>query len=281
MNKKNGLILAAFALAFAVSGCAGGTENSTSALYSDTPWQGSGSVSVSSDSKGDSSVSEKTLTGIKVASQPAKTVYVEGERFLPDGMLIEADYSDGTNEDVFDYTYDLDRALKTSDTKIVVSYKGFSVDVTLSVKALQKFEAENYSSQSGQLAVRAEAAAIGTFSGTGYLGAWDSKPDRWVEFDIDSDKAAKAEFYCCLDCPESAAKDWNSRFSVLINGAKWEASDDAIYVLDNPGWFHWDNVDLGSIDLIAGTNTIKITEINAITNMDYIGFLSDATLALH
>ncbi len=49
-------------------------------------------------------VSEKSVSSIRVTTMPAKTVYQEGDKFNPDGMIVTAYYNNGTSETVTDYT---------------------------------------------------------------------------------------------------------------------------------------------------------------------------------
>lgn len=66
---------------------------------------------------------EKSLSSIKATSNPTKTTYTEGEKFNPSGMVIVANYSDGTSKIITDYTYEPSGALETTDKKVTISYK--------------------------------------------------------------------------------------------------------------------------------------------------------------
>lgn len=65
---------------------------------------------------------EKTLEGIEVSEEPAKTTYTEGEKFDKTGMKITAKYSDGSSKEVTDYTYTPEGNLLESDSKITITY---------------------------------------------------------------------------------------------------------------------------------------------------------------
>ena len=65
---------------------------------------------------------QKTLESIKITTPPTKTVYTEGEKFNPEGMKVNATYSDETTEEVTDYIYTPTKELTTGDTTITVSY---------------------------------------------------------------------------------------------------------------------------------------------------------------
>ena len=64
--------------------------------YNRPEYTGSYEISVNKDLK--------FLSGISIASLPAKTVYEIGESFNPTGPVINANYSDGTTAEIVDYT---------------------------------------------------------------------------------------------------------------------------------------------------------------------------------
>lgn len=66
---------------------------------------------------------EKTLTNIKITKEPAKTSYAVGEKFSTNGMVVTAEYSDGTTKVVTGYTYAPNGNLSLNDTKITVTYE--------------------------------------------------------------------------------------------------------------------------------------------------------------
>ncbi len=71
-------------------------------------------------------VPAKTLSSIKV-SNVTKTSYTVGESFDTTGVIVTATFSDGTTENVKDYTYDPSGALKASDRVVEFSYTYESV----------------------------------------------------------------------------------------------------------------------------------------------------------
>lgn len=77
----------------------------------------------------------KTLSEISVSNRPNKTSYIAGESFDPSGMKIIAKYSDGSTETVEDYTYSPSGALKVTDTQVVITYKGKTTNVSITVQA--------------------------------------------------------------------------------------------------------------------------------------------------
>lgn len=78
-------------------------------------------------------VKVKALTGIRIAAEPDKTEYIQGEAFSPEGMSVLAVYSDGSEEEITDYEisgYDGEQA---GSQELTVNYKGFSATVTVTV----------------------------------------------------------------------------------------------------------------------------------------------------
>lgn len=65
---------------------------------------------------------EKTLDTIKVAVEPDKTSYVEGEFFSTEGMVVKAIFSDGSEDEITDYDYTPKEALSVKDKYIIISY---------------------------------------------------------------------------------------------------------------------------------------------------------------
>lgn len=76
----------------------------------------------------------KTLDGIEVTTRPNKTKYKVGEKFDKTGMVITAVYTDGSNEDITDYTYTPTGALKETDRTIEITYQGKTTNVNITVE---------------------------------------------------------------------------------------------------------------------------------------------------
>lgn len=84
---------------------------------------------------------EKELVGIEITKEPNKTVYTEGERFDKTGMVIKAQYSDGTEKEVTDYTYSPEGKLGEDDKKIIISYTENGITKTDEIEITVKEEA--------------------------------------------------------------------------------------------------------------------------------------------
>lgn len=86
-----------------------------------------------------------TLTGIKITKEPAKTTYKVGEKFDKTGMVITAQYSDGTSKEITNWAYEPADELKLTDTKITITYTEGEVTKTVE----QEIITENVSEDSG------------------------------------------------------------------------------------------------------------------------------------
>lgn len=66
----------------------------------------------------------KTLTGIVITNPPDKTAYIEGEVFLPAGMIVKAQFSNGSVAVLSssEYAFSPPNRLNASNTNITVSY---------------------------------------------------------------------------------------------------------------------------------------------------------------
>ena len=77
-------------------------------------------------------VVQKSLGSLEITAKPKKTIYEEGEKFDPTGMVVTAVYNDGTKSGC-DYTYSPMGELKPSDKYITIKAMGKTVDVDITV----------------------------------------------------------------------------------------------------------------------------------------------------
>ncbi len=75
------------------------------------------------------------LVGIEVTMEPNRTVYAIGDVFDPEGMVVVARYSDGSERTLADgeYSWSPVESLGVDDTEVTVSYRGFTDTVGISV----------------------------------------------------------------------------------------------------------------------------------------------------
>ena len=84
----------------------------------------------------------RTLTSIAVTTQPTKTTYVPGESFDRTGMVVKANYSDGTSEEINTYTVsEIDKDIIGEQT-LTVSYLGKTTDLKITVKSVSRITAQ-------------------------------------------------------------------------------------------------------------------------------------------
>ena len=83
-------------------------------------------------------VVEKTLERIEITKNPNKTEYEEGEKFDKTGMVVTAVYSDNSRETVTDYTYAPTGSLTANDKRVIITYKGKTTTISISVKKIEK-----------------------------------------------------------------------------------------------------------------------------------------------
>lgn len=98
-----------------------------------------GGGSQGSGESGGGEVETKTVSSIAVTTNPNKLTYTEGDSFDPTGMVVEATYSDGSKENVTNYSVP-NQALTVSTTSITISLGGktTSVQITVNPKATPK-----------------------------------------------------------------------------------------------------------------------------------------------
>ena len=95
-------------------------------------------------------VNKKTLTEIKVVTEPTKKAYTEGESFNKSGMKVEAVYNNGTRKEITDYTISNGNNLQANQTSVTISYtedgvtKTVEQAITVTKKDTLRFESRTY-----------------------------------------------------------------------------------------------------------------------------------------
>ena len=106
----------------------------------------------------------RTLTSIAVTTQPTKTSYVPGESFDRTGMVVKANYSDGTSEEISAYTVsEIDKDIIGEQT-LTVSYLGKTDTITIYVVEPGIFSLNNIYSTSNTSS-KLFTAPIGSYAG--------------------------------------------------------------------------------------------------------------------
>ena len=288
MKQKHHLILVT-AITFLSSailfGCGGEKESSSV----DSTGSSVGTVSSSSVGGTSSAASEvtKQVTGIAITTQPAKTVYKEGEKFSPSGMVVTATYDDDTSAPVSDYTYDNHNVLTVDDTEITVSYKGFTAIVAIrvekvfdvTVEALETYRFEGEDLDTSDATLRDDFVA----AGRGFIenGADASGGQNLCGYQPGS------KFYISLNLMDDAAlyisasmSDTDTNYDLDTQGLKVEMDDtvlasqnDVRFFFNGTGdYWNWVDVEYGKVELPKGEHTLTITSIEKRPNIDYFDF---------
>lgn len=94
----------------------------------------------------DISVSEKVLTGITITEKPKKLTYVEGNKFVADGLAVSANYDNNSSIPVTEYSISGFDANKVGKQTITVTYNDFTAtfEVTVKAKTLTAFTFVSY-----------------------------------------------------------------------------------------------------------------------------------------
>ncbi len=77
----------------------------------------------------------KILEKIEITTPPTKTEYVEGENFDKKGMVVSAVYTNGTKEEITDYTIQNGNDLKLDQEAVIIEYQEKVVTQKITVKA--------------------------------------------------------------------------------------------------------------------------------------------------
>lgn len=87
-------------------------------------------------------VEKNGIKNIKVKTEPSKIEYKAGEDFVKTGMIIEAEYKDGTTKVITDYTIEDGLDLNNGQTVVTITYEGNSVtqNITVESNPVEKIE---------------------------------------------------------------------------------------------------------------------------------------------
>ncbi len=224
-------------------------------------------------------ISVNRMTGISMTSQPARTLYAEGEAFSTTGLKINAVLENGeTGKVITDYTLsDNAAALSPTDTKVTVSYAyrdttlTYDIPVTVVDKdAVITLEAEGGTVVGGEKVTK--SSLLQYASGNSFVR--NLKAGGTITINVPATKATTASLRFVAssyeDDPEGGAfaipLQINEVVTVTFNGTEVQIGDDEIL----PGGYddsrgtlsrycHWYEVSLDDVQLNAGNNTFVIT----------------------
>ncbi len=226
-------------------------------------------------------VNVNKITGIKMLSQPARTLYAEGEDFSDIGLQIVTVLENGTNGNaITDYTLSGNlKALTPADKKVTVSYeragKTYTIDIpirVLSKDALLVIEAESGTVVGGEKVTK--SMLVDYASGNSFVR--NLKEGGTIAINIPATKATTASIRFVAssyeDDPNGGAfaipLQINEVVKVSFNGVEIPISDNEIL----PGGYddtrgnlsrycHWYEIALDEVTLNEGDNVFVITSL--------------------
>lgn len=77
--------------------------------------------------------SKPTVEDVQLMMTAEKSEYIVGETFDPTGIMLTEVYSDGTRQEVTDYTYSPDGALTKEDTVVTIQYGDYTFENPITV----------------------------------------------------------------------------------------------------------------------------------------------------
>ena len=80
--------------------------------------------------------------GLKIVALPSRTNYVETQNFDPAGLVVAAEYNNGSKETITDYTISGGTRLKPGTQRITVSARGFTTSFNVNVTPMQVIKLE-------------------------------------------------------------------------------------------------------------------------------------------
>lgn len=265
MKKLSKKILTLVGMSMMLVGCGGNTSSTT-----DTSAKGNSSVTESAEVK---------LSRIIISIKPTKTTYAVGEKFDPTGMVIVGYYSNGTREEVKDYTYDKTGELTTEDTTVTISYLNATTTIKIEIKGYD-FKAK----ETGTVRLEAENMELSnlTSDGSSSFIQQDSRSSNGqsighltggnisVNFTTDSAYTlnvtgafAKYEAVNLSDFLKFTIDGKEASFEDIVLGRVEDGSND---------WFNWKTTTISCGSLEAGSHAFIITFINGL-NVDYLDFV--------
>ena len=224
------------------------------------------------------------LKRITLVRAPSKTKYLVGETFDPMGILVKAVFSDGSEVQlpVSDLTYPTS-PLTESDTVVKIEYKGFTVNVDVTVEkyavkiitadeATYRLEAEstdltNYELM-GWAAGKAKVESNAMASNSKCLSNL-SAASGYVEYVVYSEIEEKVNVYLCGALGTASTVNVKDCFNMSWNDSAFTATG----AIEMKGWSEWQRVRIGQLTLKKGENKLRITFPRKTSpNLDYIEF---------
>ena len=214
---------------------------------------------------------DSDLVSISVDYSNAKTSYYAGETFDKTGLVVTANYKDGTSKVVDNYVISY-KVLQLSDTSIEVTYKGqqFIIPITVRVhidatEGAHRLEAEDalFTKGSGDKEIYSVVDDANA-SGGKRLDSLDWLAGSTFKIVINASFAKEATLTICSDGGGAGGNITNFA-TITINGETITFEQDL-----NGGWGNLQTIISNSFNLNEGVNEIVITITgNGSVNYDY------------
>lgn len=214
---------------------------------------------------------DSDLVSISVDYSNAKTSYYAGETFDKTGLVVTANYKDGTSKVVDNYVIS-DKVLQLGDTSIEVTYKGqqFIIPITVRVhidatEGAHRIEAEDalFTKGSGDKEIY-NVVDDANASGGKRLDSLDWLAGSTFKIVINASASKEATLTICSD-GGGAGGNISNFASIKANGNDLTFEQDL-----NGGWGNLQTIISNSFNLSEGVNEIVITITgNGSVNYDY------------
>ena len=217
--------------------------------------------------------SEKTLQSITLDTTNVNKTYYVGQKFDKTGLVVTANYSDGTLATIDKYTVETE-TIALDTTKIVIAYDGKTAEIDgIVVKTHLTIDADT-----DKVRIEAEDALFTKGSGDKekYTVVDDSNASGGKRLDscdwldgstftvtINAKKACKIKIIVATDGPGSTLQG--------VGTANWNGEDLTFDVTPSGGWGNFAPYEIATVELAEGANVFVWTLTGNI-NYDYFEF---------
>ncbi len=218
-----------------------------------------------------------TLLSIEVTKAPDKTEYVAGESFDATGMIVTAIYDDESTATVSyeDLKVTVADPLTGATTVVTLEYEGKTavVDITVLYKSRLEAEGGDWSETGATVKMFNEN---GTQSGIARVSGWNNAANK-VSFDVYAEEETTVKIYAAVQATPAATITGAYAFGKLeINGVAATIKSDGGVKAEQ--WALWHVIEVATVKLEKGANTISLWASTNNTNFDFIEIVSDAVV---